>query len=81
MEWPDDADESSFLSEASGRGEPQARVAAGNPAPTTGARLPPLEELVERVPAEVRGILDDLFRAKFTKVRRYKQAAGTDAPP
>lgn len=32
--------------------------------------LPALEELVERLPAAVREGLEDLFRAKYTKVRR-----------
>gem|GEM_PF-4436036 len=43
--------------------------------------LPPLEQLVERVPASVRAVLDDLFRARFTSVRRFKGASGTGAPP
>jgi hypothetical protein len=38
--------------------------------PVVGDKLPPLEELVARVPAGVRAALDDLFRAKFTTVRR-----------
>jgi hypothetical protein len=46
-----------------------------------GAKLPPLDELVGRVPAGVREILDNLFRAKFTSVRRYTETAGTDAGP
>jgi hypothetical protein len=49
-----------------------ARPAADRAAvPVVGDRLPPLDELVARVPAPVRGILDDLFRAKFTGVRRF----------
>jgi len=32
--------------------------------------LPPLEKLVGRIPAETREALDELFRAKFTSVRR-----------
>jgi hypothetical protein len=39
------------------------------------AELPPLEELVERVPAEVRAALDELFRAKFVAVRRLSRRA------
>jgi len=50
-----------------------------------GDRLPPLDELVARVPAGVLGLLDDLFRAKFTGVRRFavpapEAAAPRDAP-
>lgn len=81
MEWPDESGETAFLSEAAARGEAQAPAAGGNPAPTTGARLPPLDELVGKLPPGVRGILDDLFRAKFTTVRRYKETAGADGPP
>jgi hypothetical protein len=36
---------------------------------------------VQRVPADVRGILDELFRAKFTGVRRFARVAGGDPPP
>ena len=32
--------------------------------------LPPLDTLVARIPAEVREALEELFRAKFTAVRR-----------
>jgi len=39
-----------------------------------------LEGLVERVPAPVREALDDLFRARFTSVRRFRDV-GTGAPP
>lgn len=69
------------MSEAAARGEAKAPVIGGNPAPTTGARLPPLDELVEKVPAGVRAMLDDLFRAKFTAVRRYRETSGAGGPP
>ncbi len=39
-----------------------------------GEKLPPLDELVARVPAPILGLLDDLFRAKFTGARRYSAA-------
>lgn len=35
--------------------------------------LPKLDELVNRIPAETRELLDELFRAKFTTVRRVKK--------
>jgi len=34
------------------------------------APLPSLDELVKRIPADVRETLDDLFRVKFTSVKR-----------
>jgi hypothetical protein len=77
-EWPDDSDESSFLSEASARGESPRSVAAVRAPAAAGEKLPPLDELVARVPAPILGLLDDLFRAKFTGVRRYSAAEQTD---
>lgn len=72
--WPDDAAESAFLSESRQRGEPPTvpRVAeVDEPEP---AALPPLETLVNRIPAETRELLDELFRARFTTVRRVKKS-------
>jgi hypothetical protein len=70
-EWPDESDEASFLSEAAARGDAPAPVSDGNAALVVGDKLPPLDELVGRVPAQVVGLLDDLFRAKFTSVRKF----------
>ena len=39
--------------------------------PVAGEKLPPLDQVVAKVPAPVLALLDDLFRAKFTMVRRY----------
>ena len=33
---------------------------------------PPLEELVQRIPAELRAALDELFRARFTRATRVR---------
>jgi hypothetical protein len=81
VEWPDEIDETAFLSEAAARGETQVPAANRNAAPTIGVKLPPLEDLVEMVPAPVREILDDLFRAKFSAVRKFTDTAGTGGPP
>jgi len=47
-------------------------ASARNAAPAAPARepLPPVETLVERIPQPVRDALEDLFRARFTSVRR-----------
>jgi hypothetical protein len=69
--WPM-GDEAAFLSEARERGEtvvPVAASASEELAVEKGA-LPSVDEMVARLPAEVRTTLDDLFRAKFTAVRR-----------
>lgn len=75
--WPDDPAESAFLAEARERGEPLAPVRAQEEiADETDAKaLPPLNELVNRIPAEVREALEDLFRARFVTVKRVPKRA------
>lgn len=77
--WPDDSAEEAYLSErrpADDRG-----TAAGPPpapaGPVDGPRetLPPLDAMVQRVPEGVRASLDELFRARFTGVRRVPREA------
>lgn len=51
------------------------RQAAGDgDEPATGA-LPELDTLVGRLPADVRGTLDELFRARFVAVKRVPASA------
>jgi hypothetical protein len=76
--WPDEAAEAAFLSES--------RDGSGSAAPAAAPKtvtadeddsikaLPALDELVNRIPAETRELLDELFRAKFTTVRRVKKS-------
>ncbi len=80
-EWPDETDESAFLADAAARGEEPTPVAAPKTAPVVGEKLPSLDEVVARVPAPLRALLDDLFRAKFTMVRRYPAEAPRIDPP
>ena len=72
--WPGTTDEASFLAEQRVQGVAVPATTAG-PAnePTDLSPLPSLEELVQRIPAEARAALDDLFRAKFTGVRRVSK--------
>jgi hypothetical protein len=49
-------------------------------APVIGGKLPPLDELVARVPENIRAVLDDLFRAKFTGVRKFSPAVPPGEP-
>ena len=78
--WPDESAESAFLSEARERGEPVIPAKAREEiADETDAKaLPSLDELVQRIPAEVREALDDLFRARFTTVKRIPRKALKD---
>ena len=69
--WPDAAAEAAFLGEARERGEPVAAVTTGVVEEMADPKdLPSLDQLVKRLSPEVRVALDDLFRAKFTTVRR-----------
>jgi len=66
-----------FLAEARQRGEtfsapPKVDEEAE---PANGGNLPPLDELVAKIPPEVRDTLDELFRAKFVTVRRLPKQA------
>lgn len=73
--WPTEAEEAAFLAEASDRGEkvvPISREVQDEPEDDSKA-LPKLDELVNRIPAEARELLDELFRARFVAVRRVKK--------
>jgi hypothetical protein len=74
--WPDESAESAMISELRSRGESVAPPPADEPAEEVDARaLPPLDQLVNRIPAEVRETLEDLFRAKFVRVTRVPKKA------
>lgn len=70
----DEVAESAFLADARERGElisaPVPPVLATEREEGDPKGLPPLEELLKRIPAGVRESLDDLFRARFVTVRR-----------
>lgn len=74
--WPDESAESAFLAEARDRGE---KIAAPKAVEVTEeedtAPLPPLNDIVARIPAEVRDVLDELFRARFVTVKRIPKSA------
>jgi hypothetical protein len=70
--WPDEGAESAFIAEARQRGEPVKATAATIEVmeEKDTKALPTLSELVKRLSPEVRETLDELFRAKFTAVRK-----------
>jgi hypothetical protein len=77
--WPDAAAESAYLAEARSRGEVPAPSPKAEAAEESDATpLPPVEQLVGRVPAEVRELLDDLFRARFVRTTRIPRRAFKD---
>jgi hypothetical protein len=74
---PSEADEAAFLAEARDRGErvrPVTRETIEEVEEKT-ATLPKLDDLVNRIPADVRDTLDELFRARFVAVRRVPRKA------
>jgi len=82
--WPGEADEAAFLAgereqftkapaaEAAPRAETSELAERGEP--------PSLEELVQRIPADLRLALDELFRAKFTRATRVRPAEKKAGP-
>lgn len=76
--WPDENAEAAYLGEAKARGEalaPAAAAEAGEESSETNAALPSVDALKQRIPANVLEAVDDLFRAKFTKVTRVPKKA------
>lgn len=85
-EWPDES------AEAAMQGELRQRDVSG-PAPpavvrrkvaateVAGPPLPGLEEAKARVPAKVLAVLDELFRAQFSEVRRVPEAVLKEGAP
>jgi len=75
--WPDESAEAAFFAEQKEQGVP---VVVAPPAEAAeeldaGAPLPALDELVKRIPPAAREAMDELFRAKFTTVKRVPAKA------
>jgi len=58
--------------EEPGSAEAGAAVEGQDPSRTIEGELPPLEDLVKRIPQEMVAAMDDLFRARWTGVRRLQ---------
>jgi hypothetical protein len=72
----DEMAESAFLAEARERGEVVKPAAEVDAVEEVDAKpLPALDELVARIPPEVRDTLEDLFRARFVTVKRVPRKA------
>jgi hypothetical protein len=82
--WPDEAAEAAFLSEQRTNGGTvpiSASIAASSTSEETlQVELPPLNTLVEQIPAEAREVLEDLFRARFVAVKHVPKSALKPAP-
>lgn len=78
---PGEEAERAMLAELRERGEAPVRAKAlSADADEKPVRLPPLDELVKRIPSNVRDTLDELFRARFTGVRKIP-ADALKTPP
>ncbi len=78
---PGEEAERAMLAELRERGEAPVRAkTVSADADEKPVRLPPLDELVKRIPSNVRDTLDELFRARFTGVRKIP-ADALKTPP
>ena len=82
--WPDETAESAFLSEQrvgggavldAPRPAAGAAEAAEEKESAPDAPLPSIDALVQRIPAQARDTLEELFRARFVQVKRVPKAA------
>ena len=53
----------------------QPSAASAESDPDSAQSLPPLEDLVQRIPAPTRELMEELFRARFVTVRRIPKSA------
>lgn len=68
---PGEDSERAMIAELRERGEDPVRARTTRAeADEKPVRLPPLDELVKQIPPKVRETLDELFRARFTGVRK-----------
>ncbi|HYC70899.1 MAG TPA: hypothetical protein VEB66_06815 [Opitutaceae bacterium] len=75
---PSEGEEAAFLAEqrtVKGTGPVAATRAGAASEEEPATSLPPLEDLVNRIPAPTRALLDELFRAKFVTVKRVPKSA------
>jgi hypothetical protein len=81
---PSESEEAAFLAEQSEQGyaPPRPASAANGKEPGAGEAdtaektpLPPLDDLVNRIPEATRQLMDELFRAKFVTVKRVPKSA------
>ncbi len=75
---PTEAEESAYLAEQTAATPSGATASEGEDAAEVDeapAKLPAIEDLVQRIPAETREALDELFRARFVRVQRVPRKA------
>lgn len=72
---PGEAEESAFLAEQQQANPPKAVANAPAETDERAISLPPMDELIQRIPASTRDLMDQLFRARFITVKRMPGSA------
>ena len=72
---PSSEEEAAFLAQERELGIVTPALTHVESLPEDKASLPPMEDLVNRIPMPARDLLEELFRAKFITVKRIPQSA------
>lgn len=72
---PSSEEEAAFLAQEREMGGVTPALMHTEAPPEEKGSLPPLEDLVKRIPMPTRDLMEELFRAKFVTVKRVPQAA------
>ena len=72
---PGDAEETAFLAEQRRSSPPEVAALASVEREEQNGPLPPMDELIHRIPVATRELMDQLFRIKFVTVKRLPASA------
>jgi hypothetical protein len=72
---PSSEEEAAFLAQEREMGNVTPVLMLVEKAPAERGELPPMEDLVKRIPMPTRDLLEELFRAKFVTVKRLPRSA------
>jgi hypothetical protein len=72
---PSSEEEAAFLAQEREMGIVTPALMHTESPPVEKGDLPPMEDLVKRIPMPTRDLMEELFRAKFITVKRIPQSA------
>ena len=72
---PTSDEEAAFLAQEREMGIVTPALMHAESPPEEKGSLPPMEDLVKRIPMPARDLMEELFRAKFITVKRIPQSA------
>jgi hypothetical protein len=72
---PSSEEEAAFLAQEREMGIVTPALTHTESPPVEEGSLPPMEDLVKRIPMPARDLMEELFRAKFITVKRIPQSA------